>query len=147
MKNTLKKTKICSGCGRERLIWKTKGKDKYCQPCSYKIEPPKKTVKPTTKKISARSEKRIIQDKQYSTLRKRFLQEHPTCACGGVIPGCTGSDPQYLTIQHKRGRVGSLYLDTRYWCTLSYSCHVFVNENPDLAIQMGLAELRLQKSN
>lgn len=139
-----KKLKVCDGCSLSKVIWKSEGKKKFCKSCWMKKLPPK-TIKKTATKISPRSQKRIIQDKQYSVLRKKFLQENPTCACGGVISGCTGSQPEYLTIQHIRGRVGSLYLDTRYWITLSLNCHQWVNEHSKEAIEMGLAAKRLNK--
>lgn len=142
-----RKTKICAGCGKDKIIWKNINGKPLCQNCAYKLSPSKKKVasKTTTSRISAASEKRIIKDKQYVKLRKEFLKENHTCACGGVIPGCTGDDPQYLTIQHTRGRIGSLYLDTRYWITLSLNCHMWVNEHPKEALEMGLAESRLKK--
>ena len=146
--------KLCNGpCEQKKVIWKNYKGKKYCLKCWNLLKPDilltlvKKTKSTSKKKISARSEKRIIADKKYLKLRKQFLIDHPTCACNGSIPGCTGSDPQYLTIQHKRGRVGSLYLDIRYWCTLALSCHQYINEHPDIALELGLAEHRLINNN
>lgn len=136
----LTKLKHCDGCNSEQAIWKSEGRLKYCQRCWSEI----KTQTPrtvTTKTINPRSEKRIIQDKQYSVLRKEFLQHNPSCIAR--LEGCTWYDPETLTIQHKKGRNGSLYLDTRYWIVLCFNCHRWVNEHPSKAMELGLADSRL----
>lgn len=135
--------KECSGCHKPRKIWKNIDGQKFCQSCAYKRQP-SKTRTVSTRTISFRSEKRIIQDKQYNKLRKDFLIEHPCCVA--QLAGCTGYDTDTLTIQHKRGRVGKLYLDTRYWITLCLNCHRWVNEHPNESIELGLAESRLNKN-
>lgn len=136
------KLKKCSGCEQDKYIYKRIGGKPYCKSCAYKVTP-KKVKSATTRTISPKSEKRIIQEKQYATLRKKFLSEHPYCA--GKLNGCTGYNVDTLTIQHKRGRVGSLFLDIRYWIPLCLTCHIWVNEHPKEAEELGLAESRLNK--
>lgn len=142
MKSNLK---ICSRCEKEKVIWKNFSGHRYCLPCWNIVKPdnPFKSPPKPKKSISKVSEKRILSNKMYLKLRKEFLKEHSCCVA--KLAGCTHCIPEGLTIQHTRGRVGSLYLDTRYWITLCLNCHRWVNENPEQAIGLGLAKLRLTK--
>lgn len=144
------KEKICSGCKKSKRIWKNIDGKGFCKSCTFIIQPPKQLKVKAARPISHRSQKRIQADKQYTKVRKQFLLEHPCCEAGkhGLhLPECKGSNPEYLTIQHLKGRVGKLYLDTRYWITLCLFCHSWVNENPDKSIEMGLAQSRLKKDD
>src|SRR5260221_2574605 len=136
------KLKNCDGCKTERVIWKCEGRLKYCRTCwnRRKLQNPRETL---SKAIKPRSVRRIIQDKKYSILRKRFLQQHSECVAR--LPECTWYDPETLTIHHKKGRTGSLYLDSRYWIPLCLNCHRWVNDHPNAAIELGLSEPRLHK--
>lgn len=115
-------------------MYKAHGREKYCKECWYSIKPPKQ--------ISPRSQAQMNRDDKYSRLRKKFLAEHSYCV--GKLEGCTGHDPTTLSIQHKRGRIGDLYLDVRYWIPLCINCHRWVNEHPKEAGILGLAESRLK---
>lgn len=142
------KLKVCNRCNKDRIIWKNYKGKKYCSSCWNVVKPGNPSIQQVKnpkpkKRISARTEKRIIQDKQYSKLRKDFLNDNPCCVAR--LSGCTHCEPESLTIQHKKGRVGKLYLDTRYWITLCLNCHRWANEHPKEAEQLGLAQSRLKK--
>ena len=121
------KHKFCRTCNKLSYIW-SRGR---CKPCAMREKP---------QKISQVSDKRKQDNKSYTTLRKLFLDAHPECACGGVIKGCDG---MATTIHHSRGRIGSLYLDVRYFKGLTLSCHAWVELHPIEAKEMGLSEDRL----
>lgn len=73
---------------------------------------------------------------QYSVLRTEFLSKPENRICPITKQPTTD-------VHHKRGRVGSLYLDTKYWVALSREAHKFVEENPEWAKENGYSESRL----
>lgn len=132
--------KLCDGCGELCLIWKNKEGKRYCKRC-WSAHSATKKIKPTQKRISPRSPKRVKADAEYSARRKVFLTKNPMCHAH--LPGiCT----QYATdVHHKAGRTGSLYLDETHWVALCRACHSYVEAHPKEAREMGLSELRLNK--
>ena len=44
------KLKKCAGCNELKHIWKSHGKEKYCQQCWYNIEKPKSISPVSTKR-------------------------------------------------------------------------------------------------
>lgn len=90
------------------------------------------------------SENRRVEAAVYRQRRLVFLEANPVCAAApwhdemGV--DCDG---RATTIQHKRGRVGDLYLDESLWLGLSLPCHQWVTDHPALAVEYGLAEKRI----
>lgn len=98
----------------------------------------KKNVKDYEKsRIAPRSKKRIAQEKIYSQLRKAFLnkEENKICPITNEIT---------TTIHHKKGRIGDLLIDTRYWIALSMDGHAFVEQNPEWAKENGYSLSRLE---
>lgn len=89
-------------------------------------------------KIAPRSKKRIAQEKIYSQLRKAFLNKEENRIC--PIMGTRAT-----TIHHKKGKIGDLLTDTRYWVALSMEGHVFVEQNPNWAKENGYSLNRLDK--
>jgi hypothetical protein len=108
----IQKKGICEQCndGKEKPIVK-----KLCQ---YHYWQSKR--KPVNK-VSA---KRKVQNEIYSELRRIFLNKNPTCQ--GQYEGCTYNATD---VHHLRGRVGDLFLDTRYWQALCRSCHLHCHDN------------------
>jgi hypothetical protein len=90
------------------------------------------------KKIAARSSKKIKQDALYSPLRRKFLEENPTCQAR-IQGKCTRIATQ---VHHKAGRIGSLYLDVSKWLAICHECHTWITEFSKEAIEMGLSESR-----
>lgn len=137
----IKKTKkLCNGCNSEQFIWKNKGGKKFCKTCwschegNVKLKPIAKQ-----KRISPRSEKRIIADKKYSKLRLQLLTEKPMCEAH--IPGiCTGPSTQ---CHHKAGRTGKLYTDYSKFLAVCGSCHHYIEMNPEWAKEKGFSLNRL----
>lgn len=95
-------------------------------------------------RIRAVSKKRVKQGRIYTKKRKVFLEANPLCAAAPWHELMdTECDGIATTIQHKQGRIGDLYLDESHWIGLSMPCHCWVNAFPALAVQYGLAELRV----
>lgn len=87
------------------------------------------------KRINPMSEKRMTEKEIYDEKREQFLLTR-WCAYHGH--GCIPT-----TVHHAKGRIGSLYLDERYWRALCMSAHEWVEKNPDKAKELGLSESRL----
>jgi len=127
------KLKKCAGCEQMKHIWKSHGKDKYCQQCWYSIEKPKS--------ISPVSEKRRGEMDEYSRLRDAFLTAKPRCEA--KLVGCTGASTD---VHHKAGRVGDNYLKIGTWLSVCRSCHGWIETNPLEAKELGFSESRLNES-
>ena len=124
------KLKKCTGCNELKHIWKSHGKDKYCQPCWYSMEKPKS--------IAPVSKKRQVAMDEYSKRRQLFFITNPICKA--KLVGCTGPATD---VHHKAGRVGENYLKISTWLALCRSCHRWVEDNPIEAKELGFSESRL----
>ena len=113
------------GCGNLSL-YREKG---LCPSC---LKLWRKTNKP--KPILKVSKKRQLDNKTYKALRAKFLKENPICP----ILFTPTTD-----IHHKKGRIGSLFLDVKYWVALSRKGHKFVEEHPEWAKFHGYSLNRL----
>lgn len=105
----------------------------FCKLCETRIVPEK--GKPQG--IKRVSKKRAGELAEYTIKKKKFLEVNPRCA---VFPSLRAT-----TIHHKKGRVGSLFLDERFWLGLSMKAHKWVEENPQEAYKLGYSLLRLEK--
>jgi hypothetical protein len=92
----------------------------------------KRSVKPI-KKVSKKMGKTLS---KYTIEKKKFIALNPNCA---VFPWLASED-----IHHKKGKIGSLYLDTRYWLAVSRAGHLEITNNPAWAIEMGYSLQRLK---
>lgn len=104
-----------------------------CPICEERLKPEK--VKPQG--INKVSKKRANELAEYSHKKKKFLEANPMCS---VFPKLRATD-----IHHKKGRVGSLFLDERFWLGVSRSGHKEIEDNPQWAYEMGYSLLRLEK--
>lgn len=133
-----KKTKICSGCGEEKIIWKAYRGDKLCQYCWNKIkfekDPPK--LKKYTP-IKPKSKKQAAADRAYSLLRIPFMEKHPMCQA--ALPGCQGPS---CDVHHKKGR-GKYLLITGTWMAVCRVCHEWIELHPIEATEMGFRESKI----
>lgn len=121
--------KECSGCNKQRHIWKNVVEDgerkRYCQNC---------WGRKNKKSISPRSEKMKAKDKEYSLKAKLFKQKHPFCQAN--IPSiCQKATSD---VHHIEGRIGDLYLDESKWAALCRSCHRYITDNPLFAKEIGM---------
>lgn len=100
--------------------------------CYYKFNNGANKVKP----INKRSKKRIAQEIVYSKLRKVFLNKDENKICPITKELAT-------EVHHKKGRIGELLNDTKYWVALSHNGHEFVENNPIWAKENGYSLNRL----
>jgi hypothetical protein len=141
----IKKTKICTGCGKEKLIWKSAGTDKYCHSCWYQLKPnslstplPVKKVK----KIKPVSTKRVKQNSVYTQVRQAFLYKNEFCKARLSI--CT----MWATeVHHMKGRIEDLLTDERYFLPVCRRCHDWIETHPHDAHDLGLSLYRLEKND
>ena len=129
---------VCVCCERKRLIYSRK----MCQSCYWgdnkkKNEGKQKTIK-EFKPIPKISQKRKIENAKYIVLRIEFLGKKENSICP-----VTGE--KTTEIHHKKGRVGSLFLDVRYWLAVSREGHKKIEENPVWAKKEGYSLSRLSK--
>ena len=85
------KTKVCSGCGKERPIWKNKTiegvKKSFCQPCAIRVESTitkKKKAEARAKKANSISKLTEVLDKTFSL----FIRLRDTDR-NGIFTCCT----------------------------------------------------------
>ena len=131
------KKKICNGCKEEKVIYKCIDGKKYCKHCTYILIPPKQTVTKTV--INRVSDKKKQKDVEYSKLRKLYLGSHPFCEA--KLPGiCTA---EATDIHHKSGKIGDDYLDVNNFIALCRACHIWLENNPIEAKELGLSKNRL----
>jgi len=105
-------------------------KFKYGKKINIKLKP--------VYKIPSVSKKRKVENAQYTVLRIEFLSKPENKIC--PITGWPTTD-----IHHKKGRVGDLFLDTKYWIALSREGHQHVEDNPEWAKENGYSLDRLSK--
>jgi len=123
------KLKICCACEQPSVIWKNDGGNRYCRNCWYKKNPVK---------IAKKSEKQKVKDESYKLINKAYLIKNPICAA--KLPGCLGKSSQ---VHHKKGRIGDLLIDTKYFLAVCMHCHQVIENNPELAKKLNLSESRL----
>lgn len=127
---------VCVGCQSKRLIYSKK----MCQSCYWsdnkkKNEGKQKTIK-EFKPIPKISQKRKIENAKYIVLRIEFLGKKENSICP-----VTGE--KTTEIHHKKGRVGSLFLNTKFWLGVSRKGHLKIENNPEWAKENGFSENRL----
>lgn len=85
--------------------------------------------------IAKVSKKRQSENKIYLELRKEFLKDKI----------CPITKEIATEVHHQKGRIGKLFLDTRYWLAVSHEGHVKIESNPNWAIDNGYSLKRLDK--
>lgn len=140
-----RKLKICKTCGDPSYLW-SNGNCKRCDGLARAKEQSFKPYKPLTQttngkvakafKISPVSLKRAQELKLYRVERDKYFVEHPVCE----FEGCTS---RKVELHHKKGRIGKLLTDSRYFCSLCNKHHRWVTNNNAAALEMGLVESRL----
>jgi len=131
-------------CGKKFKKYKTT--DKYCSGKCEIEHKGKPEVKPRAR-IKPVSEKRTVENLQYTADRILFLGKNKVCVIKG--PTCTGAA---TTIEHSAGRIGfyddwardnkiSLFLDQRFWLPACCNCNLELENNPELSKQFQLSKI------
>lgn len=111
----------------------------YCsQKCKDIVKPkiPNLKLKSLYKPIPKVSEKRKLDNIIYNSERIKFLMLPENKICPITKQPTTD-------IHHSKGRIGSLFLDKKYWIALSREGHKKVEENPEWAKENGYSLNRL----
>lgn len=88
-------------------------------------------------KIKFRSDKRAEQEKAYNLFIKLWL-------VGKKCPMC-GKDA--TQVHHKKGRIGKLLLDVRFFLPVTQDCHQYIEEHPEWAKEQGYSLSRLENDD
>lgn len=104
-----------------------------CPICEERLIPEK--VKVTA--INKVSKKKAKELPEYSAKKKKFLEENIYCS---VFPPLLAVD-----IHHIRGKIGSRFLDERYWLAVSRKGHDWIHDNEEEASKKGWYLSRLEK--
>jgi hypothetical protein len=96
---------------------------------------PEKVEKKKVYKIAPLSKKRAEQNKEYSRIARVWIV--------GKIDPENGQPAE--TIHHKKGRIGNLLLDTRYWLGVTMETHTKIENHPEWAYEKGYSLLRTAK--
>lgn len=94
---------------------------------------PKEKKKP--KRIKPRSAKRAKEYEIYNSIRPIYLK--------GKICPITGRPAE--EIHHKKGKIGKLLYDIRYFLAVTREGHDKIEANPEWAYEMGYSLLRTAK--
>jgi hypothetical protein len=138
------KPKECSNCKKVTVLWKSN--PKLCLTCSNLLKtkgnisspkPPSPSLGKVSKgKIKSVSDKMLDSLKEYRKVRDVYMDEHTICE----HPECSSPSTE---LHHKKGRVGQLLTNNKYFCALCHSHHEWVEKNPILAKELGLSMDRL----
>lgn len=130
------KKKHCNGCDTDQFIWKNDRGNKYCKSCwMRRKEKPLKRKKVTPLKF--KSKKMSVLDTAYTKFRKQFLFNKPNCEAH--LDGCS---LQSTDVHHKKGR-GKYYLVMDTWLSVCRNCHIWIEENPIEAEELGFSDKRI----
>ncbi len=111
----------CNLCGKEKTRRKALGRVGKAPSTAHPQKKPG-SLKTQKKPISRVSERRKVEEKEYSKLRKVFLEENPKCQICQQEPA--------TEVHHRSGRYHGKYLDVSSWMALGSACHRRVHENP-----------------
>lgn len=87
------------------------------------------------------SPRRAAENRAYRKQRVEFLTENPLCQ----MPKWRDAkcNEPATEVHHRRGRVGALLLDQRYWSAMCSRHHRYVTEHPAHAYSLGISERRI----
>lgn len=131
-----KKTGNCIDCDFHGILIA-----KRCKFCYWKFRAKTKKTPPPSKnsnRINYHSEKRRRQNILYIKKRRIFIEQNKTCQA--QLVGCSGAASE---IHHKKGRIGELLTDERYFLALCRSCHNYIELNPSFAKEKSFSIVRL----
>jgi hypothetical protein len=89
------------------------------------------------------SDKRRVENREYSQRRKQFLEENPLCVAADLhLPGveCEG---RASTVQHAAGRSGERLNDETHWLEMCWPCHSWAELHPTESDLLGLSVPRI----
>ena len=91
---------------------------------------------------SPQRKRRDAADREYRKLRDAFLEAN--IVCQAKVPNICGLLSSQ--VHHKRGRVGSDYLDTSLYLAVCLRCHEYIETHRTEAIERGWALRRIARA-
>lgn len=128
---------ICRCHQENRLIVVKAG---FCQEGNEAYKREKKGLSKVRAPIKPRSDKRAKQEALYLIINRQYLKDHPKCEAN--IKGVCSGNPSNQ-VHHKKGRIGELLLDTKYFLAVEDSCHRYIETHPEFAYENGFSVSRL----
>lgn len=104
--------------------------------CRWHMEKKPLSAKPK-KRISPFSAKHLEKLGEYKQNRNAFLKGHPMCMA--ELNGCTREATE---VHHALGRIGDLLTDVKHFKAVCHSCHVVIENEPEMAKELGLSGTR-----
>tara|TARA_R110002020_G_scaffold107192_2_gene249109 strand:- start:10982 stop:11254 length:273 start_codon:yes stop_codon:yes gene_type:complete len=86
--------------------------------------------------IKKYSKKMSKTNASYAKLRRKYLMDHPVCHA--KIHQCS---LHATDVHHKQGR-GLHHLDVSTWLPVCRNCHMWIEEHPSEAIELGYSTSR-----
>lgn len=125
------KKKVCKATNCYNTVIQYKSTDKYCSRACAEIMDDLHEVKKV-------SDKRKVDNASYSLLRQAFLLKHPKC----FINGCNN---EATTIEHRAGRWGKNFLDTKTWAPCCLEHNTELENNYELSKEYQLSKITGKK--
>jgi hypothetical protein len=91
-------------------------------------------------RISMKSLKRKVEENLYLKKKKEYLTKNIRCE----VKGCNRVSED---VHHKKGRVGKLLYDEKYFLAVCREHHTEIESHPELAIKNGYSLSRLTTEN
>jgi len=107
-------------------------------PKPEKREPKAKTPLKRGGKPKPISSKRMVLNAEYKMARQEYLSEYVICE----VKDCMHPSEQ---VHHKKGRIGSLLTDKRFFLGVCAYCHVEIEKKPAWSKKMGYSLSRTEK--
>lgn len=92
------------------------------------------------------SKRRQREAKEYSNLRKEFLEQRPICEAHHIVTSETKVFAASTDIHHMKGRYGGNYLNRDSWLAVCRQCHIWITENASKAEKLGLLDPNRNKA-
>lgn len=92
-----------------------------------------------TPPIKNRSVKGSAEDALYNKIAVKFKKENPFC-----MAKLTGCQIHTTDVHHKKGR-GIWLLIVKWFLPVCRSCHIWIGDNHEKAVELGLSASRLEK--
>lgn len=133
-----RKKKLCKECKLDKYIF---GRG-LCSSCYKKNYKPPKSKKKHSEDFREKGKQRNL---EYKKAREEFLLTHDHCevALEGCLAPYPTFDREFLQVHHKKGRIGSLLTDQKYFLCVCGVCHRFLEDNSQWAKDNGYSLSRL----
>ncbi len=129
IKQKIGKCSECDSSAPEQPLIAGKCQRHYWQ---FRSKQWKKSEPKEKKPIPRRSKKKIIEDLQYSVLRKEFLEKPENKIC--KINGMPTTEIHHKYCGKNRAKY---YLDTSTWLAVNRDSHNFIHDNPKKSRELG----------